>query len=134
MKLQNVRLSIPFRGTKLTPSTPELTNLKSMEMNDWKTNNEWVLRKIWWKRIKEISQSNNWQVETKSLPILLLSFLPISAFGFFLILVMSSIIYYLKSPGKFPPEMNWFNIIVVIKIIGRAQTMLILIFKVFVLI
>jgi len=42
--------------------------------------------------------------------------------GIFLILVMSSIITYFKSPGQFQPEINHFNIIVVITRKGRVKT------------
>jgi len=48
----------------------------------------------------------------KCLPRILFLLLLISAFGFFLTLVMSSIINQIKSPGEFPPKINHFIIVV----------------------
>ena len=48
----------------------------------------------------------------KCLPRILFLLLLLSAFGFFLTLVMSSIINQIKSPGKFPPKINHFIIVV----------------------
>ncbi|KNZ55204.1 hypothetical protein VP01_273g2 [Puccinia sorghi] len=58
---------------------------------------------------------------TKSLPILLCLLLLRLKFGFFLILVESSILNYFKSPGGFHPNINHFNIIFAITRKGRIS-------------
>jgi len=57
----------------------------------------------------------------KLLPILLFLLLLISASGFFLTLITSSIMNYFKSPGQFQPEINHFIIICIVTRSERAK-------------